>query len=130
MPIIQNYDSCLVLSKYKIGHTYVFYILKSNMHRLAKAVETNFATHIKILNDSIQAVKNVIKNNEQQLNFTRSIGLVVDTHKSTCPKDIDYITVLFRTESNDFVLNKYIVNFTKTKNSNNERSPYYDFLDL
>lgn len=114
MSIIQNYDARLALSDYKIGHAYVFYIQNSNMNRLLPVEENDFRTHINSLIDSIEFSKSTLKNNEKYLNFTRSIGLVVDTHESTCPKDINYITVLFRTESNDFVLNKYVVNCAST----------------
>ena len=72
MSIIQNYDARLALSDYKIGHAYVFYIQNSNMHRLVKVKETDFDKHIKALTDSIEVATNIIKNNEQHLNFTRS----------------------------------------------------------
>ena len=112
MITIKNYDSRLELSNYKIGDIYTFYIHNSNVKNLTKIKENDFDSHIKSLTDIIE--KNIVKNNTRYLNFTKSIGVVVDTHESTHPNDIDYITVLFKTTSNDCVINKYVVNTTST----------------
>ena len=108
MITIKNYDSSLSLDNYKISDTYMFYIQNSNIKNLYKIKETDFESHIKSLTDIIE--NNIVKNNTRYLNFTKSIGVVVDTHKSTHPNDIDYIIVLFKTTSNDYVINKYVVN--------------------
>jgi hypothetical protein len=84
------------------------------MKRLAKVKEDDFQTYVEKLNNIIDTHEDVIMNNVPYLNFTRSIGLVINTYESTSPNEHDYITVLFRTESNDFVINKYVVNYTKT----------------
>jgi hypothetical protein len=76
--------------------------------------ENDVKTYIEKLNNIIDTHEDIIKNNVQYLNFTRSIGVVIDTHESTSPNEHDYITVMFRTELNDFVINKYVVNYTKT----------------
>lgn len=110
MITIQNYDSSRDLSNYQVGDIYTFYIHNPNMKRLVKIKESDFETHIKTLTDTIEMNKSIIKNNDQYLNFTRSIGIVVDTHKSTGPNDVDCITVVFQTTSNDYVINKYVVN--------------------
>ena len=112
MITIKNYDSSLELSNYKIGDVYTFYI-HNPMKRLAKVKEDDFQTYVEKLNNIIDTHEDIIMNNVPHLNFTRSIGIVVDTHKSTYPNAHDYITVLFQNESNDFVLNKYVVNYTK-----------------
>ena len=112
MITIKNYDSSLSLDNYKISDTYMFYIQNSNIKNLYKIKETDFESHIKSLTDIIE--KNIVQNNTRYLNFTKSIGVVVDTHESTHPNDIDYITVLFKTTSNDYVINKYVVNYNKT----------------
>ena len=114
MITIKNYDSRLALSNYKIGDIYTFYIHNSNMENLTKIEETDFETYIKSLTDTIKNTQNVINNNKRYLNFTKSIGIVVDTHMSTHLNEIDYITVLFKTTSNDFVINKYVVNYNQT----------------
>ena len=112
MITIKNYDSSRELSNYKIGDVYTFYI-HNPMKRLAKVKEDDFQTYVEKLNNIIDTHEDIIMNNVPHLNFTRSIGIVVDTHKSTYPNAHDYITVLFQNESNDFVLNKYVVNYTK-----------------
>ena len=113
MITIKNYDSSRELSTYKTGGVYTFYI-HNPMKCLAKVKEDDFQTYVEKLNNIIDTHEDIIKNNIQYLNFTRSIGVVIDTHESTSPNEHDYITVLFRTQSNDFVINKYVVNHTKT----------------
>ena len=73
--------------------------------------ENDFKTHIETLIDTIETHKETIKNNAQYLNFTESIGVVVDKHKSTTPNENDYITVVFKTLTDEFVINKYVVNY-------------------
>ena len=111
---IQNYDSRLAISDYRIGEVYSFYIHNPNMNRLVTVNETDFAPFVTRLTDILETNEGVIKNNGQYLNFTESVGIVIDTHKSTSPKEIDYITVLFQTASNDFAVNKYVVNYNRT----------------
>ena len=111
MITIQSYDSRRAHTDYKIGDIYTFYIHNSNIKRLTQTKENDFETYIQSLTDTIE---NNVENNTQHLNFTKSIGIVVDTHKSTTPNDIDYITVLFKTRSNDYVINKYVVNHSPT----------------
>ena len=112
MITIKNYDSRLALSDYKTGNTYMFHIHNSNIKNLPKINENDFGPYIKSLTDIIE--KRVVENNTKYLNFTKSIGLVVDKHESTHPNDIDYITVLLKTTSDDYVINKYVVNYNKT----------------
>jgi hypothetical protein len=58
-------------------------------------------------------------NNGQYFNFTRVIGIVVDKHEAIDERDIDKITVMFRTDDDRYLLNKYVVNsndiFTNNK---------------
>ena len=112
MSIIKNYDSSLSLDNYKIRDTYMFYIHNSNIKNLPKINKSDFDPYIKSFTDIIE--KNVVDNNTQHFNFTKSIGIVVDKHKSTNINNVDYITVLFKTASNDYVINKYVVNYNKT----------------
>ena len=113
MITIKNYDSTLSLDNYKIRDTYVFHVQSSNIKNLPKINERDFAPYIESLTDVIE--KSAIENNTQYLNFTKSIGVVVDKHKSTnITNNVDYITVLFKTTSNDYVINKYAVNYKKT----------------
>ena len=112
MITIKNYDSRLALSDYKTGNTYMFHIHNSNIKNLPKINENDFGPYIKSLTDIIE--KNVVDNNTQHFNFTKSIGIVVDKHKSTNINNVDYITVLLKTASNDYVINKYVVNYNKT----------------
>ena len=113
MSKITNYDSTLTLDKYQIGHAYTFLIHNQNKNKLVKIDNKQFNKHTKSLTNIINS-NNEIQNNSQHFNFTRSIGLVIDKHKSTNHNDIDYITVLLQTTSNNYVINKYVVNYNKT----------------
>lgn len=114
MSKIKNYDSNLALNNYQIGHAYTFLIHNQNKNKLVKIDNKQFNKHTKSLTNIINSNKE-IQNNSQHFNFTRSIGLVIDKHKSTNPNDIDYITVILKNENNEFVLNKYITNSHSTQ---------------
>ena len=110
MITIKNYDSHLPISNYRLGDTYIFRIHNPNMKRLNKIKKSDFEPYINILNDTININKDSFKNNNKHLNYTNSIGIIVDTYKSTEPNKFDSITVIFKTETNDYILNKYVVN--------------------
>ena len=114
MITIQNYDSSRELSNYQIGDVYTFYIHNHNLNRLTEIEENDFEPFTTRLTDIIETNKDIIRNNRPYLNFTESVGIVIDTHKSTSPNELDYITVLLQTKSNDFVINKYVANHART----------------
>ena len=114
MSKIKNYNSTLALNNYQIGHAYTFLIHNQNKNKLVKIDNKQFNKHTKSLTNIINS-NNEIQNNSQHFNFTRSIGIVIDKHKSTNNNDIDYITVIFKNENNEFVLNKYITNSYSTQ---------------
>ena len=117
---IKNYNSTLSLSNYNLGGAYTFYVHNLNLDRLTKANEETITKYssllIEIFND-----ESYTNNNGQYLNFTRVIGIVVDKHEANDEKDIDKITVMFRTDDDRYVLNKYVVNshdiFTNKKDN-------------
>jgi hypothetical protein len=80
------------------------------MNRLVKIEEKDFEQYIKVLNDVIETNVDLVKNNDKYLNFIRIIGIVVDKHESITSNDVDQITVMFKTSTNHYVLNKYVVN--------------------
>ena len=108
MNYINFYDPALALSNYQIGDVYTFYIHNPNMKRLVKVRKFDYEPYVKNLENAIAMNNNI--NNVPYLNFTRSIGIIVDTYKATRSEEIDFITVLFKTASGKFVLNKYVVN--------------------
>lgn len=110
MSTIKNYDSRFKLSNYQIGSIYTFYLHNINMNRLVKIEEKDFEQYIKVLNDVIETNVDLVKNNDKYLNFIRIIGIVVDKHESITSNDVDQITVMFKTSTNHYVLNKYVVN--------------------
>ena len=115
---IKNYKSTLSLSNYNLGGAYTFYVHNHNSDRLTKANEETITKYssllIEIVNDD-----SYTNNNGQYLNFTRVIGIVVEKHEANDERDIDKITVMFRTDDDRYVLNKYVVNsndiFTNNK---------------
>lgn len=116
--IIKNYNSTLSLSNYNWGELYTFYTHNHNSDRLTLANEETIIKYssqlTKLANDDSYTY-----NNGKYLTLTRVIGIIVDKHKGNNKRDIDQITVMFRTDDNRYVLNKYIVNshdiFTNNK---------------
>ena len=118
--IIKNYNSTQSLSNYTLGGAYTFYVHNHNSDRLTKANEETITKYSSLLTEIVND-ESYTNNNGQYLNFTRVIGIVVDKHKANDEKDIDKITVMFRTDDDRYVLNKYVVNshdiFTNNKDN-------------
>ena len=115
---IKNYNSTLSLSNYNLGGAYTFYVHNHNSDRLTKANEETITKYSSLLTEIVND-ESYTNNNGQYLNFTRVIGIVVDKHEANDEKDIDKITVMFRTDDDRYLLNKYVVNsndiFTNNK---------------
>ena len=115
---IKNYDSILSLSNYNLGGAYTFYVHNHNLDRLTNANEETITKYSSLLTEIVND-DSYTNNNGQYLNFTRVIGIVVDKHEANDERDIDKVTVMFRTEDNRYLLNKYVVNsydiFTNNK---------------
>lgn len=118
--IIKNYNSTNLLSDYTIGNAYTFYVHNLNLGSLANANEKTIKKYSSILTE-ISNDNSYAYNNGKYLNLTRAIGVVVDKHKANNYKDIDKITVMFKTDDERYVINTYVVNstdiFTNNKNS-------------
>ena len=99
---MKNYNSTLALSDYNLGDACACYIHNRHLERLATA---DVETVTKITSD-----KSYAENDGKWLIFTRVIGVIVDKHEATDSKDIDTITVMFKTDDERYVLNKYVVN--------------------
>ena len=117
---IKNYNSTKSLSNYTLGGAYTFYVHNLNLDRLTSANEETVKKYSSQLTEI--ALDNSYSHNDgKYLNLTRVIGIVVEKHKAKTEKDIDKITVMFRTDDDRYVLNKYVVNtnniFTNNKNS-------------
>lgn len=118
--IIKNYNSTQSLSNYTLGGAYTFYVHNLNLDRLTSANEETVKKYSSQLTEV--ALDNSYSHNDgKYLNFTRVIGIVVDKHEANDEKDIDKITVMFRTDDDRYVLNKYVVNshdiFTNNKDN-------------
>ena len=122
MITIKNYDSRASLSNYQIDNVYSFYIHDLSLNRLTK-VKDEFQEYIKTLDNIIEFDEKLNTDDNHYLSFIRVIGVVVDKKERTTPNDVDQITVLFKTSTNEYVLNKYVVNyhniFTNDKNQVN-----------
>ena len=118
--IIKSYNSTHSLSNYSLGGAYTFYVHNINLDRLTKANEETITKYSSLLTEIVND-DSYTNNNGQYLNFTRVIGIVVDKHEAKDEKDIDKITVMFRTDDDRYVLNKYVVNshdiFTNNKDN-------------
>lgn len=107
---MKNYNSKLVLADYNVGDVYAFYVNSINSDTLAMADEisiSNYSSKITKIDDDKYA-----KSDGKWFNLTRVVGVITDKHEATDDRDIDYITVMFRTSDNKYVLNNYVVNFS------------------
>ena len=115
---VKNYNSTQSLSYYNLGGAYIFYIHNFNLERLTNANNETITKYSHLLTEIVNEDYYSYKNGKY-LNLTRVIGIVVEKHKAKNEKDIDKITVMFRTDDNRHVLNKYVVNthdiFTNNK---------------
>lgn len=118
--IIKNYNSTQSLSNYTLGGAYTFYVHNINLDRLTNANEEMITKYSPVLTEIVND-DSYTNNNGQYLNFTRVIGIVIDKHEANDERDIDKITVMFRTDDDRYVLNKYVVNshdiFTNNKDN-------------
>ena len=119
---IKNYNSTLSLSNYNLGGAYTFYVHNHNSDRLTKANEETITKYSSLLTEIVND-ESYTNNNGQYLNFTRVIGIVVDKHEANDEKDIDKITVMFRTDDDRYVLNKYVVNSKDIFTNNKDNIP-------
>lgn len=110
MSTIKNYDSRATLSNYTIGTVYTFYLSRANLSRLVKISKDEAKKYSEAMIALAEAKKDLFDSNGQYMNFIRAIGVVVDKHEAAMPKNVNQITVMFQTESGDYVLNKYAVN--------------------
>lgn len=120
--IIKNYNSTLSLSNYNLGDTYTFYVHNPKSDRLTNANEDTITKYSSLLTRFV--IDNSYSYNKgEYLNFIKVIGVVVDKHKASDDKDIDKITVMFRTVDDRFVLNEYVVNSHNVFTINNDNTP-------
>ena len=116
----KNYDSTLSISNYEISDLCAFYVHNHNLDRLVE-VDEQTARRFSPKLDKVCNDQSYSNNDGQYLSFSRVIGIIVDKYESVDSKDTDKITVMFKTDDNRYVLNKYVVNyndvFTNRKNS-------------
>ena len=120
MTTIKNYNSNNPISTYTLGDVYAFYLRNNNIHNLkplkqADSKRDDIKLYKKALRTAITDNPQVkTSNGRYNQDFTRAVGVVIDTYKTSCPTGVDTITVLFRLSNKKFVINKYVVS-----------SPYY-----
>lgn len=104
----KNYISTRSLSYYTLGDAYMFYVHDNRYDRLCIADEETINTYSSIITEIIND-GTYSQNDGKWAAYTRVIGVVVDKHKATSRNDIDTITVMFKTDREDYVLKKYAV---------------------
>lgn len=104
----KNYNATRSLSYYTLGDAYIFYVHDNRYDQLCKAdvetINTYSSIITEIINDGTYS-----QNDGKWSAYTRVIGVVVDKHKATNRNDVDTITVMFKTDREDYVLKKYAV---------------------
>lgn len=108
---INNYNSTASLSEYTIGDTYAFYVRNDTLRRFSKADKNTVNQYVPLLAKAIKDNKISLENSGRWLNFTRTVGVIVNKHKAADSKDIDKITVMFQYGDGNYVLAKYAVGY-------------------
>ena len=119
---IKNYNSTLSLSNYTLGDAYVFYVHNNHYNILCVADAATINKYSGVLTEIIdEGTYN--DNNGKWAACTRVIGVVVDKEAAASNKDIDTITVMFKTDRDDYVTMKYVVNADNVLTNNKEKVP-------
>lgn len=106
---IKNYDSTLSLDNYTLGDVCTFYIHNNHYNAL-------YVAEPQMIDKYSSAISEIINegtyndNHGKWAAYTRVIGVVVDKEAAANDKDIDTITAMFKTDRDDYVVMKYIVN--------------------
>lgn len=109
MTTIKNYDSRNSISTYALGDVCACYIYNARAREFTKANKQNVKSYAKVLGKVIKEQDSFVFGNGKYHNLTRAVGVVVDKLTATTEQGVDMITVMFKTSSGDYVLNKYAV---------------------
>ena len=110
MKNVNNYNSCAPVSNYELGTVYSFYLHKPRMSHLFKAEKTTIQKYSDSLLEVINSNNEFVLSDGKYMNFIRVIGIVIDKCEANEPNNIDTITVMFKTSTDEYVTNKYAVN--------------------
>lgn len=106
---IPVYDSRRPLSDYEIGSVHSFHVDVTRLGHLFVEAEEIYPNCVKVLNETIKTDFDTVCCEHYDSFFVNVIGVVVDAHKSSIPEFADQITVMFKTNTNNYVLSKYAV---------------------
>ena len=106
---ISIYDSSLPLSSYELGSIHSFFVDITKLGHLRAGTDSAFAKHIETLNCAIETNDTCVCVNAGPSNIIQVVGVVVDRNKSFFSWGADQITVMFKTNTGEYILNKYPV---------------------
>ena len=109
MTTIKNYDSRNSISTYALGDVCACYIYNARAGKFIKANNQDAKKYSKTLNKVIKENARLVGGNGKYHKLTRAVGIVVDKLQATTEQGVDMITVMFKTSSGNYVLNKYAV---------------------
>ena len=107
MTTIKNYDSRNSISTYALGDVCACYIYNARAGKFIKANNQDVKKHSKTLNKAINENAQLVGGSGKYRKLTRAVGIVVDMYTATTGDGVDMITVMFKTMSGQYVLNKY-----------------------
>ena len=107
MTTIKNYDSRNSISTYDLGDVCTFYLQNIETERFGKLNKKDVAKYSKALNKAIKENTRLVGGSGKYRKLTRAVGIVVDMCTATTRDGVDMITVMFKTMSGQYVLNKY-----------------------
>ena len=109
MNTIKNYDSRNSISTYALGDVCACYIYNARAREFTKASNQKVKCYSKALGKVIKEQDSFAFSNGKYHNLTRAVGVIVDKLQATTEQGVDMITVMFKTSSGNYVLNKYAV---------------------
>ena len=107
MTTIKNYDSRSSISTYSLADVCACYINNVRAGEFIKANNQDVKKYSKTLNKVIKENAQLVGGSGKYRKLTRAVGIVVDMCTATTGDGVDMITVMFKTMSGQYVLNKY-----------------------
>ena len=106
---LDSYNSQYPLAYYEVGTAYSFYGHNINLGKLVEADKETSKKYAPAIATAVADNTKIVGGDGKWMAFTRAIGVVVDKHEATGTGDVDKITVMFKTEDGNYVINKYAV---------------------
>lgn len=116
---IKNYNSVAPLSDYELSDVCAFYLHNADLKNLSGASSAIVQQYASILSESVEN-NPFVSGDGKWGAYTRLIGVVVKKNKATATDTVDRLTVMFKTENDEYVLCQYAVGYEEVFTNNKE----------